>query len=107
MRKLCIFGFTLVLVGCSPSTQERASLNAEQARARAVQLANDKATVLYHCSPFTARRPAQFSGGRWLWSDRQGYKQGDIEATVELAANGATNSVDLKLLDNRTPFRQF
>jgi len=69
-----------------------------------VRLANDKATVLYHCRPFTDRQPAQFARGRWVWSDRQGFRQGDIEATVLLAVDGATNSVDLQLLDNRTLF---
>ena len=99
-----MIGFTLVLVGCTRSTPERASLTAAQAGAAAVRLANDQATVLYHCRPFTDRQPAQFARGRWVWSDRQGFRQGDIEATVLLALNGATNSVDLQLLDNRTVF---
>jgi hypothetical protein len=109
MIKLCIIGFAFLLVGCSTSTQERVSLTEEQAREEAVRLANAKATELYHCRPFTDRQPANFSQGRWIWSDRQGFSQGDIEATVALAANGATNSVDVKLLDNRpnrTPLRQ-
>jgi uncharacterized protein YcfL len=107
MRKLCIIGFTLLLVGCSRSTQERASLTAEQAGAAAARLANDKAIVLYHCRPFTDRQPAQLARGRWIWSDRQGFSQGDIEATVLLAVNGATNSVALQLLDSRAPSRLF
>ena len=107
MRKPCIIGLTSLLVGCSTSTQERTSLNAEQARAAAVRLANNKASMLYHCQPFTDRQPAHFSQGRWIWSDWHGFGQGDIEATVELATNGATNNVALQLLDNRTPSRRF
>ena len=67
----------------------------------ALRLANDKASTVYHSQPFSSGQPAHFVNGRWVWVGRQGYGRGDIEATVELAANGSTNSVDLKLLDNQ------
>jgi hypothetical protein len=101
MKTSCIVAFTLFLVGCETSTRPSALLTAEQAQRISVQLANDKASTLYHCQPFGSGQPAHFAQGRWVWADRQGYGNGDIEAAVELAANGSTNDVDLKLLDSR------
>jgi len=99
MRLLCTIGITLLVAGC---TNPRSSqLTAEQARLTAVHLANSKASELYHCQPFSSNQLARFSEGRWVWSDQQGYGFGDIEATVELAADGTTNRVDLKLLESR------
>jgi hypothetical protein len=98
MRTSCIIGFILLLAGCTATVQRSAGLTAEQAQALAVQLASDKASALYHCQPFKSGEPARFVKGHWVWVGLQGYGQGDIQATVELAADGATNSVDFKLL---------
>jgi len=96
MKKIAIILFGLALVGCA-SSQPRASLTAEQATALAMRLANDKACTVFHRQPFHDPQPARFDGGRWVW--RQ-LTPGDIEATVELAADGSTNSVILNLLSN-------
>ena len=101
MRTLFIFGLAFLLVGCSTSMQQSVLLTAEKAQQIAVQVANEKATALYHCQPFGSRQAAHFAEGRWVWVDRQGYGHGDIEASVELAANGSTNSVDIKILDSK------
>ena len=90
----------LLLVGCESSRQS-ASLTAEQAKATAIQLANDKAATLYHTQPFQDGQPARFMGGRWVWTDTRGFGHADIQATVELAADGSTNHVDLQLLYNQ------
>ena len=103
MRVICLIVFAVVFGGCAP--RKRAPLSAEQAQSVAVRLANSKASTLYRCEPFGSRQAARFSQGRWLWSDRQGYGTGDIEATVELAADGSTNRVDIRLLDNRAILR--
>jgi len=96
MKKAAIIIFGFVLVGCA-SSQPRASLTADQATALAVRLANDKASTVYHRQPFHDPQPASFDGGRWVW--RQ-LTSGDIEATVELAPDGSTNSVVLNSLSN-------
>ena len=85
----------------TPTAEKSASLTAEQAKTVAMRLANDKAFTLYHCQPFRDGQPARFVAGQWVWVDLQGFGHGDIQATVELAADGSTNSVDLKLLDSR------
>jgi hypothetical protein len=100
MKTSCIIIFTILLVGCA-STRHSASLTAEQAQAFALQLANDKASTLYYCQPFRDGQPAQFVAGHWIWVEQQGFGHDDIQATVELAANGSTNNVDLKLFDNQ------
>jgi hypothetical protein len=87
----------LLLVGCS-STHQTASLTADQAKGVAIRLANEKAAVTYHSQPFHDGQPASFVGGHWTW--RQ-LGTGDIEATVELAADGSTNSVALHQLTER------
>ena len=99
MRVACLIAFAIALGGCA--ARDGAPLTAEQAQSVAVHLANSKASTLYHCQPFSSSRPARYTQGHWVWSDRHGYGMGDIEATVELAADGSTNSVDLKLLDSR------
>ena len=96
MKKTAIMILGGVLVGCA-SSQPRASLTAEQATVLAMRLANDKASTAYHRQPFHDAQPASFDGGRWVW--RQ-LTSGDIEATVELALDGSTNSVVLNLLSN-------
>ena len=96
---ICAF----LLVGCASSPQS-ASLTAEQAKTLAMRLANDKAATVYHCQPFRDGQPAHFVAGHWVWTDLQGFGRGDIQATVELAADGSTHTVDLKLLDNANLF---
>jgi hypothetical protein len=66
-----------------------------------MRLANDKAVTLYQHQPFVAGQPAQFVAGHWHWAARQGFGRGDIQATVELAADGSTNSVGLQLFDSQ------
>ena len=83
-----------LIVGCVSSRQD-ALLNAEQAGLVAIKLANDKAATIYHRQPFHGGQPAGFVAGHWIW--RQ-LTTGDFEATVELAADGSTNSVVLNLL---------
>src|SRR5450755_3138992 len=97
MKTPHIILFALLLVGCT-STHQTASLTADQAKAVAIRLANEKAAVTYHGQPFHDGQPASFVAGRWTW--RQ-IGAGDIEATVELAADGSTNSVTLNQLSDR------
>src|SRR5436190_16648052 len=97
LRAIIVCGF--FLVGCT-SPRPSASLTAEQARALAIRLANDKAATVYHCQPFQDSQPAHFIGGHWVWTDHRGFGRGDIQTTVELAADGSTHNVDLKLLDS-------
>jgi hypothetical protein len=99
------------LVGGEASTgvshANKQSLTAEQAKALAIRLANDKASTLYHSQPFGAGQPAQFVTDHWLWAAQQGFGSGDIQARVELAADGSTNSVNLQLFDSKNIFREF
>ena len=81
-------------------------MTAEQAKTVAIRLANDKASTFYHCQPFRDGQSAQFVAGRWLWVEQQGFGHGDIQARVELAADGSTNNVDLQLLDTQTQLPQ-
>jgi uncharacterized protein YcfL len=98
-----IFVFALVLVGCT-STHPNASLTAEQAKTVAIRLANDKASKLYHCQPFQDSEPAQYVSNHWVWFERQGVGHEDIEALVELAADGSAQKVEIQLLDSQNLF---
>jgi hypothetical protein len=89
-----------ILVGCE-SSRRSASLTTEQATTIAMRLANDKASTLFQHQPFVAGQPAQFVAGHWLWVARQGFGHSDIQATVELAADGTTNHVDIQLSDSQ------
>lgn len=100
MKTSSIILFTLFLVGCA-RTHQSASLTAEQAKVITLRLANEKAFTLYHSQPFRDGQSAQFVAGRWLWVERQGFGHGDIQATVELAADGSTNNVELQLFDSQ------
>jgi hypothetical protein len=99
MRISAIMILTLFLVGCE-SSQKSARLTADQAATLAMQLANDKANQLFHRRPFQNCLPAYFTAGHWIWTCSQGVNLEDFQARVELAANGSTNSVDIKLLDD-------
>jgi hypothetical protein len=100
MKTSLILALTFILVGCE-SSRQGASLTADQAKTLAMRLANDKAATLYHSQPFVAGQPAQFVSGHWLWVAQQGFGHGDIQATVELAVDGSTNSVGLQLFDSQ------
>ena len=102
MKKSCIIISALLLLGCASSRQS-ASLTPQQAKTLAVQAANEKAFTLYHCRPFRDGQPAHFVAGHWVWTDRQGFGHADIEATVELAADGSRRGVDVQLLDSESP----
>jgi hypothetical protein len=102
MKISCIIISAFLLVGCA-SSRPSASLTAEQAKSLAMRLANDKAFTLYHCQPFRDGQPAHFVAGHWIWTDQQGFGHGDVQATVELAADGSTHSVDVQLLDSKNP----
>lgn len=71
-------------------------LTAEQATAMARQLANDKAFHFYESRPFRDGQPARLQAGHWSWEEYAGY---GFHATVQLAANGSTNSTDVQFLD--------
>jgi hypothetical protein len=88
----------VLLAGCQSSLTNR-PITAGDAQSTCVQLANEKADSMYHRRPFQSRRPARFEQGRWIWTDTQGAGSLDFAATVLLAANGSTNSVDVKMLD--------
>ncbi len=89
----------VILAGCA-SPQPKPSLTAQQASALAVTLASNEASAVYHGQPFRSGEPARFVAGHWRWTGQRGYGQGDLQATVELAADGSTNQVVLNLLSN-------
>jgi hypothetical protein len=68
-------------------------------------LANEKANALFHCQPFRNGPPAQFVRGHWTWHDLRGQGIGDIEATVELAVDGANLDVTVTRLVDRAMLR--
>ncbi len=100
MKTSRIIILALLLAGCT-SSRPGALLTTEQATSAAVRLANDKASAVYHSRPFQDGQPAQLVTGHWVWVGQGGYGHADIQATVELAADGSTNSVELQLLDNQ------
>lgn len=106
MKKSFIVIFALVLVGCA-SSHQTASLNAEQAKILALQLANDKASSVYHCRPFHDGQPARFKEGHWVWTDKCGLGRGDIQAEVELASNGQARKVDVMYMTTQPILRDF
>ena len=91
----------LVFAGCGTTKKPGSMLTAEQAQAMAMELANADALVIHHRQPFEKTQPAHFEQGRWIWVAREGFGLGDIEAKVELAADGSTNHVELQVLDNQ------
>ena len=81
-------------------SQHGISLTPEQAKTLALRLANDMAATLYDSQPFQDGQSARLIGGRWVWTDIRGFGHADIQATVELAADGSTSHVDLQILVN-------
>ena len=105
MRARHFIPIALVLAGCSSAGTHRApTLNADQARTLARQLANERARSAYGLQPFWNGAPARFVHGRWVWNDRRAYGIGDVEATVSFAADGSSREVDVLLLDTRTSY---
>ena len=96
MKTSRVILFAFLLAGCA-SQRPVASLNAEQAKTMAIQLANDRAFKLYRCQPFQVGEPARLVAGQWVWASHQGFGLGDLQATVKLARDGSTNQVDLQL----------
>jgi hypothetical protein len=47
--------------------------------------------------PFHDGQPATFVSGRWTWRE---LAPGDVEAVVELAKDGSTNSVAINFLSD-------
>ena len=74
--------------------------NVEEATRLACDAANQKARELYDCEPFGHERAAVVVDGRWIWSDFRGRGRGDLEATVEFAADGSLQKVDVLWLDS-------
>jgi len=105
MKTLKIAALALLLVGCSTSTPHNTSLTAGAATTVARQMANEKARTLYACQPFEDSEPARLVEGHWVWQQRRAHGLGDIEATVELSADGSPRRVDVSLLNGRTTWR--
>src|SRR5437016_2215975 len=99
MKTSLLAVFVLLFAGYE-SSKTTATVSAEQAGRISVQLANDKADALYHHRPFKESQPARFEAGRWIWKDSHGVGMLDFQAIVELAANGSTNGVDIRVLDD-------
>jgi hypothetical protein len=98
MKTMLIASSLVLLAGCKSSTPNP-SLTADSAENLCVQLANNKADSMIHRQPFRAKQLARFEDGRWIWTDTSGAGSLDFKATVELAANGSTNNVDVQILD--------
>jgi hypothetical protein len=101
MKHPFIVALGLMIVGCGTTPQQGEALTAAQAQAMALKLANLEAQAVYQHQPFSDGQPARLEQGRWVWIARQGYGQGDIEATVELALDGSTNNVQLERIHNQ------
>jgi hypothetical protein len=106
MKTMCVV-VALALASCSADAPRPGSLDTGQATDLAQKLANDKAEALYRCRPFSNGPPAQLLQNAWVWHDREGQGQLDLEATVRFSTNGANPSVSVQLLDSRPGFLQF
>jgi hypothetical protein len=107
MKMPCLFVLVLAIVGCNSGRPHTAALAPGQATELARKLANDKAQALYNCRPFSGAPSAQLVEDRWVWQDRRGHGQVDLEATVQFAKDGADPSVRVVLLDSRPPRMHF
>src|SRR5690349_20670080 len=97
----CLMVMLFLAAGCRTGRSPGPSLTAAQAGAQMAQLANVKSFALYQRQPFLTNQPACYVRDHWVWISRQGAGHCDLEARVELASDGATNAVDVKLLDNQ------
>ena len=104
MKARHIIPLALLLAGCS-STPHSHALSAEQATTLARKLANEQAQAQYHCQPFRDGASAQLVQGRWVWQDLKAQGTLDVEGSVSFAADGASPSVSVILLDNRPMMR--
>lgn len=95
MKKVCFATFAVFAICCVHS-QPGKVLTADQAKRAAIQLSNDKAFTVFNCRPFHDSQPAHFFAGHWVWTGLAGVASYDVEATVELSADGSTNQVHLK-----------
>lgn len=102
MKTVCLLVLVFALFGCTTGRLETATLTSAQATVLSQKLANDKAQALYSCRPFSNGPLARLADGLWVWRDRRGLGQGDIEATVKFARDGTNPSVSVVLLDSRT-----
>ena len=102
MRIRLVIPFLVLLAGCGTTRTPTRALTAGEAGSLAQQLANEKAHALYNCQPFRSGPPARFVEGHWTWHRLQAQGQGDMEATVEFAANGAEPKVTVVWLDSRS-----
>lgn len=102
MRTSVILFAVLLLAGCE-NPRATAPFSPEQAGKVSLQLANDKADAVYHRRPFQGSQPAHYEAGRWVWIDGHGVGTFDFQAKVELAANGSTNHVDIRVLEDVIP----
>ena len=91
---------SVALVGCGRVVPHTAALTEKKASDLARSLANAKARELFRCQPFSDGPAAQFDKGLWVWHDQHGRGLVDYEATVELAADGTANRVNVSLLYN-------
>ena len=103
MKKSHILILMLFLIGCSSSrqsvplaTERRAPLLSEdQAKSLARKLAREKGFDITHYGHGYSEG-IHFVSGRWVWSGFTDTPHGHYDsATVELAADGSTNSVVL------------
>jgi uncharacterized lipoprotein YmbA len=101
MKTRHLIPLALVLAGCSSAPHSRA-LSVEQATALARRLANEQAQAQYHCQPFRGGPTAELVQGHWVWRDLKGQGQLDVEGSVDFAADGASPTVRVMLLDSRT-----
>ena len=98
MKTRYLILLALALLGCRSTTPRATPLTADQAGALAQKLANEKAQTLFNCQPFRNGPPAQFVQGHWAWHAFRAQGAGDIDATVEFAADGAKPSVSVTQL---------
>ena len=75
-------------------------MTSNEAGSLAEHLANEKAQALYNCQPFRNGPPARFVRDHWTWHHLQARGLGDIEATVEFAADGAEPKVSVVWLES-------
>jgi hypothetical protein len=93
MKKVCLATFAVLV--CCVHAQQAPQLTAQQAKTIALQLSNDKAFALFNRRPFRDGQPVTFVAGHWVWRGLAGVGCYDLEAAVDLAANGSTNQVHL------------
>jgi hypothetical protein len=97
----------MLLIGCSrqqqttnalTNTSTPSLLTKEQAESLALRLANDKLMKLnsMHLHFTDSDSRASFVAGHWIWTDEFPFAHSLHEATVELASDGSTNSVDVE-----------